>query len=59
MATYLQLARGKTGALIGAALEAGALMGGADARRAALLRRAGIEIGVAFQVRDDWLGHLG
>ncbi len=59
VATYLQLARGKTGALIGAALEAGALMAGADARRASLLRRAGVEIGVAFQVRDDWLGTWG
>jgi geranylgeranyl diphosphate synthase type I len=59
VATYLQLARGKTGALIGAALESGALMGGADSRRAALLRRAGIEIGIAFQVRDDWLGAWG
>jgi geranylgeranyl diphosphate synthase type I len=59
VATYLQLARGKTGALIGAALEAGALMGGGGARRAGLLRRAGIEIGVAFQVRDDWLGTWG
>ncbi|HSP65733.1 MAG TPA: polyprenyl synthetase family protein [Candidatus Deferrimicrobium sp.] len=59
VATYLQLARGKTGALIGAALESGALMAGADARRAALLRRAGVEIGVAFQVRDDWLGTWG
>jgi geranylgeranyl diphosphate synthase type I len=59
VATYLQLARGKTGALIGAALESGALMGGADTRRAALLRRAGIEIGVAFQIRDDWLGVWG
>jgi geranylgeranyl diphosphate synthase type I len=57
--TYLQLARGKTGALIGAALEAGAVMGGADGRRAALLRRAGVEVGVAFQVRDDWLGTWG
>ena len=34
-------------------------MAGADARRASLLRRAGIEIGVAFQVRDDWLGIWG
>ncbi len=59
VATYLHLARGKTGALIGAALESGAFMGGADARRATLLRRAGIELGVAFQVRDDWLGTWG
>jgi geranylgeranyl diphosphate synthase type I len=59
VATYLQLARAKTGALIGGALEAGAVMGGADSRRATLLRRAGLEIGVAFQVRDDWLGAWG
>ncbi len=59
VATYLRLARAKTGALIGAALEAGALMGGADAACATLLRRAGIELGVAFQVRDDWLGIWG
>jgi geranylgeranyl diphosphate synthase, type I len=58
-ATYLRLARAKTGALIGAAVEAGALMGGADARQAAELRRAGIELGIAFQIRDDWLGTWG
>jgi geranylgeranyl diphosphate synthase type I len=57
--TYLRLARAKTGALIGGALQAGALMGGADSRQAALLRRAGVELGVAFQVRDDWLGTWG
>ncbi|MEO8897114.1 MAG: polyprenyl synthetase family protein [Candidatus Dormibacter sp.] len=58
-ATYLRLARAKTGALIGAALEAGALISGADARQGAQLRRAGIELGVAFQIRDDWLGTWG
>ena len=57
--TYLRLARSKTGALIGAALEAGALISGADARQATQLRRAGIELGVAFQIRDDWLGTWG
>jgi geranylgeranyl diphosphate synthase, type I len=59
VATYLRLVRAKTGALIGAALEAGALMGGASSRRAALLRRAGVELGIAFQIRDDWLGTWG
>jgi geranylgeranyl diphosphate synthase type I len=59
VATYLRMVRGKTGALIGASLEAGALMGGASARQAALLRRAGMELGVAFQIRDDWLGTWG
>ena len=58
-ATYLRLARAKTGALIGAALEAGALISGADARQATQLRRAGIELGIAFQIRDDWLGTWG
>jgi geranylgeranyl diphosphate synthase, type I len=58
-ATYLRLVRGKTGALIGAALQAGSLLGGAGARQAGLLRRAGIELGVAFQIRDDWLGTWG
>lgn len=58
-ATYLRLARAKTGALIGAALEAGALISGAEARRAGQLRRAGVELGVAFQIRDDWLGTWG
>jgi geranylgeranyl diphosphate synthase type I len=59
VATYLRMVRAKTGALIGASLEAGAVMGGAGARQAALLRRAGMELGVAFQVRDDWLGTWG
>ncbi len=58
-ATYRRLARAKTGALMGAALQAGALMGGAGVRQASLLRRAGVELGVAFQVRDDWLGTWG
>jgi len=57
--TYLRLARAKTGALIGAAMEAGSIMGGAGAGQAAMLRRAGVELGVAFQVRDDWLGTWG
>jgi geranylgeranyl diphosphate synthase, type I len=57
--TYLRLARAKTGALIGAAMEAGSIVGGAGARQAAMLRRAGVELGVAFQVRDDWLGTWG
>ncbi len=59
VATYLRLAASKTGALIGAALEAGALLAGSGSRRAALLRRAGAELGIAFQVRDDWLGTWG
>jgi len=56
---YLRMARAKTGALIGACLEGGALLGGAPAAVGARLRRAGVLLGLAFQVRDDWLGIWG
>ena len=55
---YLEMARGKTGALLGCALELGAIA----ARRLDLAlahRGAGEALGVAFQVRDDWLGLWG
>jgi geranylgeranyl pyrophosphate synthase len=43
----------KTGALIGAALRLGGLVGGAGAQRLALLERMGHDLGVAFQIHDD------
>ncbi len=49
----------KTGALLGASVEAGALLAGADDATAALFRRAGRLLGTAFQIRDDWLGMYG
>ena len=58
-ASYLRLAGAKTGALIGACLEAGAIMGGAAPALGHGLRRAGRLLGTAFQVRDDWLGTWG
>jgi geranylgeranyl pyrophosphate synthase len=45
----------KTGALFSAALEAGGALGGATATQRAALRRAGLELGVAFQIVDDLL----
>ncbi|HKU66767.1 MAG TPA: polyprenyl synthetase family protein [Candidatus Baltobacteraceae bacterium] len=56
---YLRMVAAKTGALLGASVEAGALLAGADAPTAALLRRAGRLLGTAFQIRDDWLGMYG
>ncbi len=56
---YLRMVAAKTGSLLGASLEAGALMAGAAADRAALFRRAGRLLGTAFQIRDDWLGMYG
>ena len=43
----------KTGALITAALEMGAVVGGADAEARATLRSVGERIGLAFQIVDD------
>jgi geranylgeranyl diphosphate synthase type I len=58
-AAYLRMARAKTGALLGASMETGALVGGARPGVASGLRRAGELLGQAFQVRDDWLGIWG
>jgi geranylgeranyl diphosphate synthase type I len=56
---YLRMVAAKTGALLAASLEAGAITGGADNRVASLFRRAGYLLGTAFQIRDDWLGMYG
>jgi farnesyl diphosphate synthase len=47
--------RGKTGALIAAAVQIGGLAAGADQRQLEALSRFGAEIGLAFQVADDVL----
>jgi geranylgeranyl diphosphate synthase, type II len=49
----------KTGALILAALQAGAILGGADRRAFAALTRYGECAGLAFQIADDILDIVG
>ncbi len=49
----------KTGALLLCAVEAGARMGGADAKQKAALSRYGSALGAAFQVADDILDAEG
>jgi geranylgeranyl diphosphate synthase type I len=56
---YLRMASGKTGALLGAPLEMGALLAGAQTDQAATLGRWGNEVGLAFQAWDDYLGIWG
>lgn len=56
---YLAMVKGKTGALLGASLEVGALLAGAEPSLAELLRHWGEEIGLAFQAHDDYLGVWG
>jgi geranylgeranyl diphosphate synthase type I len=54
-----RMAANKTGALMWASCQIGALLGGGDPRTAAVLGRVGTELGLAFQALDDWLGIWG
>ena len=56
---YLAMVAGKTGALLSAPLEIGALLAGADAGFAAGLGAWGKQVGLAFQAQDDYLGTWG
>lgn len=51
--------RRKTGALIAASCEIGALLGGADEVAANRLREYGTHLGMAFQIADDILNEVG
>ncbi len=58
-ADYFQVARGKTGALIGSACEAGVLLAGGDRQARLASRLYGENLGLAFQIVDDLLDYLG
>ncbi len=50
---YLKMAREKSGALMGCALELGATAGGAGPSMGQTFRRFGEDLGLAFQVQED------
>lgn len=56
---YLKMIELKTAVLIAASLKAGAISGGADILDADLLYEFGINLGMAFQIRDDYLDVYG
>lgn len=56
---YLAMVAGKTGALLAAPLEMGAILGGASREEATAIRRWGELVGAAFQAQDDYLGIWG
>lgn len=56
---YIEMIRLKTAVLIGCALKMGALIGGAEPRDADCLYEYGINIGLAFQLKDDLLDVYG
>jgi geranylgeranyl diphosphate synthase type I len=56
---YLQMIRGKTAALVRVAARLGALIAGAPPETVAHYARFGQDLGMAFQIHDDWLGVWG
>lgn len=56
---YLHMIRLKTSVLLGAALEIGALIGGANTKERNLIYEFGVNMGIAFQLQDDLLDIYG
>ncbi|HPW90038.1 MAG TPA: polyprenyl synthetase family protein [Paludibacteraceae bacterium] len=56
---YFNMIRLKTAVLLGAALKLGAIVGGASEKDAQHLYDYGIAIGIAFQLKDDYLDSFG
>lgn len=59
VAEYMEMIRLKTSVLLGCACEIGALMGGADADSRRAMYDYAVNLGIAFQLRDDWLDTFG
>jgi geranylgeranyl diphosphate synthase type II len=59
IAEYLEMIRLKTAVLLGASLKIGALLANAGEVQANLLYDFGINAGIAFQLKDDWLDAFG
>lgn len=59
MADYMKMIGLKTGVLIACSAKVGALMGGASAADAGALYEYGYQLGLAFQVADDYLDAYG
>jgi geranylgeranyl diphosphate synthase, type II len=58
-AEYLEMIRLKTAVLLGCSLQAGALLANAADETAQQLYDFGINLGMAFQLQDDWLDTFG
>lgn len=56
---YIEMIRLKTSVLLAASLKIGALLGGASSADANALYDFGMHMGVAFQLKDDWLDVYG
>ncbi|MGQ1890039.1 polyprenyl synthetase family protein [Thermophagus sp. OGC60D27] len=58
-AGYLDMIRLKTAVLIGGSMKIGGILGGGSLRDCGLLYKFGQDIGMAFQLQDDWLDVFG
>jgi len=56
---YINMIRLKTAVLLGCSLKIGALAGNAVAQQANLLYDFGVNVGIAFQLKDDYLDAFG
>ena len=56
---YIEMIRLKTAVLLGACLKSGAIIGGADEKDSENLYDFGINLGIAFQIKDDLLDVYG
>ena len=54
-AEYIEMIGLKTSVLLAASLKIGAIVGGASQKDADLLYKVGMNVGLAFQLKDDWL----
>ncbi len=59
MKDYLKMIRKKTAALISASAEIGALAGGGNKAEVKALKDFGLNLGIAFQIKDDILDIIG
>lgn len=56
---YLDMIRLKTAVLIGGSMKIGGLIGGGSIRDCSLIYKFGQDVGMAFQLQDDWLDVFG
>jgi geranylgeranyl diphosphate synthase type I len=57
--SYWPMVGGKTAALLACCTQLGAIVAGASSERCKAFRNFGYQLGLAFQVQDDWLGIWG
>ena len=56
---YIEVIKRKTAILISAACQIGAILARADEEQEEAMRRFGLNLGIAFQLRDDFLDYTG